>query len=250
MYLVVGGHKALLIDLSNKVEWDATATEFLRAVVYERTAGKKLHITFTHKHGDHIGMLPAFKNDEEASFWISESEFKGMDIFPKDRTTYFAENASFDLGGDCIINTMEVPGHTDHGTLFFVNDRNLVFTGDAIGSGDGVLIFSYEAIFSFRKGMDNLVSYIRNPANHIDPRRLIVYGGHFYQKGSLDKLTAQYIYDMRTLIDKIADGTAETETSTKQAFAFLDTHFKYAGAKITWNKEAAAKFAAASATEK
>ena len=55
---------------------------------------------------------------------------------------------------------------------------------------------------------------------------------------------------MRMLIDKIAEGKAETEISAKQAFAFLDTHFKYAGAKITWNKEAAAKFAAASATEK
>ncbi len=98
--------------------------------------------------------------------------------------------------------------------------------------------------------MDNLISYIENPVNHIDPQRLIVYGGHFYQKGSLDKLTAQYIYDMRTLIDQIADGTAETETSAKQAFAFLDTHFKYADAKITWNKGAAAKFAAVSASGK
>jgi glyoxylase-like metal-dependent hydrolase (beta-lactamase superfamily II) len=92
MYLVVGGHKALLVDLSNKVEWDTRATKSLRSIVYERIAGKKLHITFTHKHGDHIGMLHAFKDDQEASFWISEGEFKGMDIFPRDRTTHFAEN--------------------------------------------------------------------------------------------------------------------------------------------------------------
>src|SRR5512133_1793585 len=61
MYLVVGMKKALLIDLSNFVKWDNTAVESLRSVISERIGNKEFYITFTHKHGDHTGMLPAFK---------------------------------------------------------------------------------------------------------------------------------------------------------------------------------------------
>jgi glyoxylase-like metal-dependent hydrolase (beta-lactamase superfamily II) len=242
MYLIVGEKKALLIDLSNAIKWDSTATESLRSVVYERVGSKDFYITVTHKHGDHLGMLPAFVNDPKANFWVPKAEFSGMDIFPKERTNYFPENESLDLGGGFIINTMEVPGHTEHSTLFFVRDKNIVFTGDAIGSGTGVWLFNYESFITYSKAIDNLVKYIKDPANHINPDKLVIWGGHYWQHGKLDKLTVQYVYDMQTLIGKIGTGTADTEAMT--AFvAFLNTNFKYGTATISWNKEAAVKYA-------
>ena len=123
MYLVRGAEKALLIDLSNDVKWDTTARESLNSIIHDLIGSRELLITVTHKHGDHLGMLPAFKDDPGAKFWIPEAEFKGMDIFPIERTIYFNQNASIDLGGGLVINTMELPGHTDHSTVFFCGDR-------------------------------------------------------------------------------------------------------------------------------
>jgi hypothetical protein len=37
MYLITGGNKALLIDLSNQIKWDSTAGESLRSVVFEKS---------------------------------------------------------------------------------------------------------------------------------------------------------------------------------------------------------------------
>ncbi|MBN2172868.1 MAG: MBL fold metallo-hydrolase [Bacteroidales bacterium] len=241
MYLVVGTKTALLIDLSNKINWDNTATESLRTIVYERAGDAKLYITVTHRHGDHLGMLPAFNEDEKAGFWIPKAEFEGMDIFPKDRTVYFGENSSLDLGG-FVVNTMEVPGHTAHSTLFFLNNKNIVFTGDAIGSGSGVWLFNEESFYTYKNAVNNLVKYIENPENKIDVNKLQIYGGHYWQCKQVGQLTSKYIYDMQALIIKIGEGTAGSEPNTA-AFSFLDTNFKYGTATITWNKEAAKNYA-------
>ncbi|MBN2480606.1 MAG: MBL fold metallo-hydrolase, partial [Bacteroidales bacterium] len=242
MYLVVGEDKALLIDLSNAIQWDNTATESLRSIVYDRVGDKEFLITVTHNHGDHLGMLPAFAQDPGAAFLLSENEFKGVTRFPEERTTYFAENAAIDLGGGYVISTMEVPGHTQHSTLFFLKEKHLVFTGDAIGSGSGVWLFNYDAFLSFIKGMENLIRYLEDPVNRINLEQLVIHGGHSWQRGNLEKLTVQYVYDMQTLIDRIGQGIAETE-DVSLSFPFLNANFKYGTATITWNKEAAAQYA-------
>ncbi len=242
MYFVVGKDKALLIDLSNAVTWDSTAAESLRSVVYERLGNKELFITVTHKHGDHLGMLPAFADDPQAKFWLPKAEFKDMDVFPKSRTSYFAENNSIDLGGDFVINTMEVPGHTEHSTLFFLKNMNMAFSGDAIGSGSGIWLFNEESFFTYKKGIEALIQYIENSNSNIDLQKLVFHGGHAWQSKQLEKLTVQYVYDMQTLIERMAIGEVETEEMST-FISFLDTSFKYGTATISWNKEAAAKYA-------
>ena len=242
MYLVVGSEKALLIDLSNAVDWDSRATESLRGVVYDRVGAKDLFITVTHRHGDHFGMLPAFVDDPRAGFWIPQAEFSGMEMFPEARTSGFAERASLDLGGGFVINTLEVPGHTAHSTVFFLQDKNLVFTGDAIGSGSGVWLFDYDSFLTYSTSIDELIAYIESTGNHVDPDKLVINGGHSWQRGALDELTSQYIYDMRSLIARIGQGTAEAEEMST-FIPFLDTNFKYGTATITWNREAAARYA-------
>jgi len=242
MYLVVGKNKAMLIDLSNAIDWDDTAVDSLRSIVSERVGERELFITVTHKHGDHLGMLPSFKEDSKTNFWIPEVEFEGSEIFPKERTTFFHANTSFDLGGGTVIHTMEVPGHTPHSTLFFLGNKNIVFTGDAIGSGSGVWLFNYESFFTYRGGIESLISYLENPANHVNTEKLEIHGGHAWQRGEIKKITPQYIYDMQILIERMGMGMAESE-ATSTPIPFLDTNFKYGTAAITWNKEAAAKYA-------
>lgn len=241
MYLIRGDKKTLLIDLSNDVKWDDTARESLRSIVYDLAGNNELFITITHNHGDHLGMLPAFKDDPKVKFWIPEAEFKGMDIFPENRTTCFPQNASFDLGGGMLINTMEIPGHTDHSTIFFLKSKNMVFTGDAIGSGSGVWLFNKESFYTYIKSIDALIKHIKDPTRNIDRDKLIIYGGHGWQRGKLEKLTVQYIYDMELLIERMGLGIAESEKMSAM-IPFLDTNFKFGTATITWNKEAAAEY--------
>lgn len=242
MYLIAGRDKALLIDLSNLVKWDSTASESLRSVISERIGNKEFYITVTHKHGDHLGMLPAFKDDPKAKFWIPEAEFRNMEIFPKERTTFLAENGSLDLGGGYLIATTEVPGHTVHGTLFFLKGRDLVFTGDALGSGTGVWLFNYESFLTYAKSIENLISYLEDPANLINLEKLVLYGGHYWQRGAQENLTARYVYDMRNLIEKMKLGTSE-EIPVSNQFKYLDTNFRYGTATITWNKQDGVKHA-------
>ncbi len=241
MYLIVGKEKALLIDLSNDVKWDTTATESLRSLVYERVGGKQFFITVTHKHGDHLGMLPAFVDDQKVTFWLPKAEFEGMDIFPAKRTTYFDLNGSMDLGGGFEINTTEVPGHTAHSTLFFLKDNDLVFTGDAIGSGTGVWLFNEESFYTYKESIDKLIEYIENPSRNINLNKLRIYGGHFWQGKELGELTSQYIYDMQALIVEMGKGTAKKEEMST-FISFLNTNFKYKTATISWNDEAAEKY--------
>lgn len=242
MYLVVGKDKALLIDLSNAIRWDSTAIQSLRSLVYERTVDRDLLITITHKHGDHLGMLPAFSEDPRANFLLPAKEFGGLDIFPKERTAYFTENETIDLGGACIIRTLELPGHTEHSTLFFLQDQDMMFSGDAIGSGNGVWLFNEESFPVFRQSIIKLIAYLEDTANQIRKDKMIIYGGHYWQKGSAKDLTLQYVYDMQSLIENIGKGTAERE-KVSFSFPFLDTNFKYGSATITWNMEAAERYA-------
>jgi glyoxylase-like metal-dependent hydrolase (beta-lactamase superfamily II) len=187
-------------------------------------------------------MLPAFKEDKEAHFWIPAEEFSGRDMFPADRTIKFPENAELDLGGGFNVTTFEVPGHTAHSTIFFLKGRDLLFSGDALGSGNGVWLFSNKSFLDYKESIDKLLKYVSDPQNKIDIDKLVIYGGHYWQKGKMDKLTGQYISDMQILIKKIGDGSASEEKTTYNKY--LDTNFRYGTATITWNKADAVKYSA------
>lgn len=240
MYLITGSDQALLIDLSNFIKWDSTAVTSLQALVGEEIGERKLFIAVTHFHGDHTGMLPAFQDDRKVTFWIQTAEFKGREIFPADRTTSIAGNPTLDLGGGFVVNALEIPGHTDHSTAYFLKGKNLLFSGDGIGSGNGAWIFSAEGFSQYRQSVDRLITYVRAPSNEIDESKLVVFGGHYWQKREKEKLTMQYILDMQKLIGEIKAGKAREEKVTFNKY--LDTNFTSGEATITWNKADAQRF--------
>jgi glyoxylase-like metal-dependent hydrolase (beta-lactamase superfamily II) len=242
MYLIVGRDQALLIDLSNDIKWDPTAVASLQTVVAQEIGPRKLSIAITHFHGDHTGMLPAFKDNPAVSFWIQTDEFKGRDLFPADRTVPIGGDSSLDLGGGVVVDAVKIPGHTDHSTAYFLRGKNLLFSGDGLGSGNGVWIFSADGFAKYRATLDRLISYIRTPANGVDEHQLLVLGAHYWQKREKEKLTMQYILDMQTLIGEIKAGTAR---EAKVTFGpYLNTNFISGEATITWNKADADKFKA------
>ena len=243
MYLIVGRDRALLIDLSNPIKWDATATESLQTLVAEEIGSRRLYIAVTHHHFDHTGMLPAFKDNPDVTFWIQTPEFTGREIFPADRTLPISGQPSLDLGGGWIVDSLEIPGHTNHSTSYFLRGKHLVFTGDGIGSGNGVWIFSAEGFAQYRRSIDRLIDYIRNPDHQIDEDQLLIFGGHYWQKREKEKLTMRYILDMQKLIAEIKAGTAREER-VQFGRPYLDRNFISGDAVITWNKADAERFQA------
>lgn len=235
MYLVLGRKQALLIDLSNKITWADNADESLKEIFYGLADKREKVITITHAHGDHTGMLGAFVDDEDVKFMLPRVDFEKDKKFPAGRTDYFDGGYVFDLGGGVQVGTVFVPGHTPGSMVFDLKGKNIFFSGDAVGSGTGVWIFSLAGYKQYVEGVKNLVEYIEDPANAIDCDALTLYGGHAWQKtGHLDKLDAQYVYDMQTLVGKIAAGEADWEPY-RAGNPALNANFKYGTATITWS---------------
>lgn len=238
IYLVVGNEKALLIDLANNQQRkDSTANESLRKIFYDRAKGKEKIITITHAHGDHVGMMPAFIDEKDVHFWVPAADFKGQESFPKERTEFFEDGASVDLGGR-IVSSLLLPGHTIGSTVFFLPDQNYIFSGDALGSGNGVWLFNYDGFIEYKKSISKLIDYIEDKSHGLDLTKVILWGGHYFQKGDVEELNINYIYDMRTLIRLMGFGRAEGIPTNNTGHAgYLNTNFKYSSAVITWNDE-------------
>ena len=243
MYLIVGKDKALLIDLSNNIRWADNAVESLRQIVSERAAGKELTITFTHNHGDHTGMIHAYADDQDVKFALPETDFTRMAArFPEAQRYFINEGHVFDLGG-FEIETIEVPGHTDGSVVFNLNGKNILFTGDAIGSGHGVWIFNEAAFTKYASAVPQLISWLENPENGVNTAKLRIYGGHYWQRDLLPELGDSemgmpYVRDMLNLLDEIKEGTAASEPSNLGR-PDLDTYFRHGSAIIVWNAEQA-----------
>ena len=240
IYLVVGEQEALLIDLSNPIDWADNAAESLRALVAERVAGKPLTITFTHNHGDHTGMLPAFL-EEDVRFALPERDFRRLaERFPADKYRFINEGEIFDLGG-YQVEAIAVPGHTDGSTVYLLKGQDLLFTGDAIGSGHGVWIFNENGFNQYVSAVPHLIAALEERG--VNPDKLQVYGGHYWQKDWLKlpkgrELGMDYICDMKAVLDEIEAGTAATEPSNLGR-PNLDTYFRHGLAIVTWNAKEA-----------
>lgn len=238
MYLINGRGQALLIDLSNRIDWADNAAEALRDIVYDRIGDRKLTITFTHNHGDHTGMLEAFSSEPEVYFALPRTDFKKLsDRFPEERSYLYDEEHEFDLGEGTVVESLPVPGHTAGSVVFFLDGRDIMFSGDAIGSGHGVWIFDRQGFENYVKGLNTLNAYL--DGSDIDRQALRIFGGHFWQKDWFPELGdgefgISYIEDMTALVSQICSGQAAREPSGLD-HPVLDTYFRYGSAIVVWN---------------
>ena len=245
IYLIVGTEKALLIDLSNRINWADNAEESLKQLVEERIDGKPLTITFTHNHGDHIGMLPAYL-DEDVHFALPEEDFAQMAArFPKEKYSFYNEGHIFDLG-DVKVEAIAVPGHTVGSMVFYLHGRNILFSGDAIGSGHGVWIFNTDSFSNYVRAVPHLIAWLNNPEHQVNIEKLRIYGGHYWQRDWLPELGKKemgmdYLNDMKELLDQIENGIATT-TPSGLDHQTLDTYFKNGSAIVVWNAKQAEDF--------
>ena len=239
IYLLVGEEKALIIDLSNPIDWADNAAESLRSLVAERTEGKPLTIAFTHEHGDHTGMLPAFVEDSEVDFALPEGDFAWFaERYPDAKARFIGEGEIFDLGG-MEVEAVAVPGHTNGSTVYLLKDQNLLFTGDAVGSGHGVWIFNEDGFNQYVTAVPYLIEFLKE--HEVDQASLRIYGGHYWQKDWLNlpegtELGMEYLLDMKELLDEMEAGNAAAEPSNLGRPG-LDTYFRHGEAIVTWSAE-------------
>ena len=239
IYLLVGEKEALMIDLSNPIDWADNAAESLRSLVAERAEGKPLTIAFTHEHGDHTGMLPAFVEDSEVDFALPEGDFAWFaERYPAAKARFIGEGEIFDLGG-MEVEAVAVPGHTNGSTVYLLKDQNLLFTGDAVGSGHGVWIFNEDGFNQYVTAVPYLIEFLKE--HEVDQAKLQIYGGHYWQKDWLNlpedrELGMEYLLDMKELLDEMEAGNAATEPSNLGRPG-LDTYFRHGEAIVTWSAE-------------
>ena len=258
IYLLVGEEKALMIDLSNPIDWAENADASLRSLVAERIENKPLTIAFTHEHGDHTGMLPAFVNDPEVRFVLPDGDFAWFkERYPEANAHFLGEgtiftvdgalsdSGIFDLGG-MEVEAVSVPGHTNGSMAYLLKSQNLLFTGDAIGSGHGVWIFNEQGFNQYVSAVPYLIQYLKERS--VDSDALKIYGGHYWQKDWLDlpegeELGMEYLLDMKELLDEMEAGTAVTEPSNLGRPG-LETYFRHGQAIVTWSAEQLEKYRA------
>ena len=239
IYLLVGEERALMIDLSNPIDWADNAAESLRALVAERTEGKPLTIAFTHEHGDHTGMLPAFVEDSEVDFALPEGDFAWFaERYPDAKARFFGEGEIFDLG-EMEVEAVAVPGHTNGSMVYLLKDQSLLFTGDAVGSGHGVWIFNEDGFNQYVTAVPYLIEFLKE--HEVDQAKLQIYGGHYWQKDWMNlpegtELGMEYLLDMKELLDEMEAGNAAAEPSNLGRPG-LDTYFRHGEAIVTWSAE-------------
>ena len=246
IYLLVGEDEALVIDLSNAINWADNAGESLRSIISERAGDKPVTVTFTHSHGDHTGMLPAMLEVPGIRFAMPQEDFaRFADRIPEERSEFFREGKVFELGG-MTVETIAVPGHTPGSMVFYLDGHDLLFSGDAIGSGHGVWIFNEDGFYSYVSAVPHLIEWLEDHEVNLD--KLQIYGGHYWQKDWLDlpkgrELGMEYIRDMQALLNEMDSGTAATEPSNLGRNG-LDTYFRHGEAIVTWSAEQAEQYRA------
>ena len=240
MYIVRGKKKAILIDLSNNVKWAEGADEALRSIFYSRAGDREKLITITHNHGDHTGMLYAFKDEPGIKYLLPENDFRNDKMFPENKEL-IADRDLVELGG-MTLECVECKGHTPGSMVFFLKGHNYAFSGDAIGSGTGVWIFSKEGFGQYCEGVAHLLEYLEDPKSGIDPETFKFWGGHTYQNAGFD-LGVQTVRDADQLNKQIAEGTAAWEPYST-SMRLLDATFTNGQAIVVWNKAQSEEFAA------
>jgi len=186
-YLVAGTRDAVLIDT-------CTGQEGLKAVVDGLIGSKRLLVALTHGHGDHSGGIRYFP---EVLLHPADA---GM--LPKDATAVrrdLKDGDVLDLGGRKL-EVVAIPGHTPGSVVFFDRAGRYAMTGDGIGSTMVWMQISALPLTTYLQSVKKLEAL----KDGIDE----LYVGHHEQEKV--KLTRQYITDMRTVTEKVLDGTAET----------------------------------------
>lgn len=210
-YLVEGEEYAAVIDTG--VSPGTEITPFLCTLTR-----KPLILLLTHAHIDHIHHMDEFEkvymcHDElqmDPDFLRQMMGGKDLDLLG---TKHITTGDVIDLGGRAL-EVFRIPGHTPGSVVFYDAKEDLLFSGDAFGSGCGVwmqLGCSLDLV-TYR---DSLAAFVRWAAGKSPA--MTVLGGHYHQRWQShahpgdNPMTLGVVADLLCLTDKILKGEIRGE---------------------------------------
>lgn len=243
MYILISGDEALMIDLGNGPT--ATARHFgedasdqavldkidqeLRDIAASLVEDRNFRIAITHKHGDHVGFSTAFAGQGITVYYPEKdmSDNIAKRFAEYDFQTFTEGEFQIEVG-DVTVDTILCQGHTDGSTIYVINTpvitynasmtqadaRYLVMSGDAIGSGSSVWIFSYDGLVQFNGSIDQAVKKLESYKAYDDglgkgvqnTAELLLLGGHGWQYtnrfGNM-RMDLEYARSMQSLIHNL-----------------------------------------------
>ena len=215
-YLVVGETCAAMIDCG-------MVSRPLMEEIRSLTA-LPVKLLLTHAHPDHYGSAAQF--DE---VWLHEEDVRALGVFEeafavmgvpalKRETLHaFSDGCRFDLGGKEIL-ACALTGHTPGSTVFVDEADRCIFCGDAVGSGD-IVLMSVPLAYTLSAYRDSLRAYLDKSA----PWSAYTYlPGHWHQQkradGTENPPCRALIEDMESLCCRALSGEIQGE-ETEEIFA-------------------------------
>lgn len=196
-WLVLGNEKAVLIDALQD-------TILLHEMVTSLTQ-LPLEVIITHGHPDHAGKglrtfmehgVPVYIHPDDRSLLQKRNLFTSVET---EQMLSLTDGMQFELGNRTL-EILECAGHTPGSVCIMDYDRQEVFTGDAIGSGD--FWMQLEESLEMHAFVENLLHLKQNLVGMKD---MIIYPGHIDQQTC--QMGMQYIDDVLHICSKLcADG--------------------------------------------
>lgn len=241
VYLLEGRDRALLIDTANpaaETEGVNDLKTLVRHLLAHRDDGSPkpdpldFVVANTHSHGDHTGEN-ARMADRTVYYmdldWPANAPANYVPIRegggPARRGPGMAAG-EIELGLRTI-RAVALPPHTPGSTGYLDGENQMLFTGDALGTGFVWLHFPGAALTTYRESLRRLTD-LTAPYP-----RLAAFGAHFYQYRLGERARPpvngriadrQYIADQSTLVAGILAGRVEGEPYNAQPYAFIATH--------------------------
>ena len=244
-YVLEGSEKALVIDTGMA---EKNIIPLIRQVTQ-----KPLLLALTHAHIDHMYHCDEFsaiylhEKDKQAWKWPLRQTmwFVARFLFHKTakvhRMVTYSSLYDYDTIslGDIELKVLPCPGHTPGSVLFVDDQHQLIFSGDALGSGAGVFLWmpGCLSISSYHKALTSLLLKLKGKEHY----RFL--GGHRYQgkpystRPDAFVLGIDLVKDMSTLCEMILQNKITPAAKIKKlGFQILWFHYESAGIAVTKGK--------------
>ena len=206
-YLVVGKSRAAMIDCGSGRR---PVMPMIRAIT-----PLPVDLLPTHAHPDHYGAAAEFDavylhEADAKALPVFEEAFKCMGVAPLRRDTLhtFSDGHVFDLGS-VSLTACALPGHTPGSTVFICKALACVFSGDAVGSGD-IVLMSVPKAYSLTDYRVSLLAFLEKTAACRD---YTWYAGHYHQAqregGTLNPPCYALCEDMAELCAALISGSCK-----------------------------------------
>lgn len=203
-YLVLGDTRAAMIDCGSG---HVPVMPMIREIT-----SLPVDLLLTHAHPDHYGAAAEFERvylHERDAQALEEMEpvftIMGVPPLPRDTLRTFKDGHIFDLGGRRV-TAIDLPGHTPGSVVFADDTGRALFSGDAVGSGD-IVLMSVPKAYRLSDYRDSLRAFLTRIAPY---EGYAWHAGHYHQAiredGTENPVCPELIGDMAALCDALLAG--------------------------------------------